>query len=163
MAPLGLKRGSVITAMLCGLLSGCARQPGQTVVPGPDWWATAAKLPLKGKAVQPVTADAVYTIYSRNLFLGATPDQRFLDRLLLVSGVFNGFNSRHPERTFLELRTHDDGAFTYAVLDARAQPLMATLVPGQTIKLLCRGAGAVGGSPMLLGCQPPPASLSQSK
>jgi hypothetical protein len=135
-------------------LTGCAAGPEERVVAVPRTLASPAAWPLTRldeAMALPVTADVLYTVYSRNLILGATPDQHFLDRTLMVTGIFNGTNRRTPGRTLLELRTHDDGAFVYAELGA--QPPPRTLVPGERVRLLCRCNGMVAGSPMLSQCR----------
>ena len=103
------------------------------------------------KDAKPVTANELYRVYSQGLIEGALPDQRFRFRLLHVTGIVNGTNRRLPGRVFLELRTPAESAFVYALL-AQDDPL-ATLTPGTPVKLLCHGAGAMAGSPLLKDCR----------
>jgi hypothetical protein len=101
---------------------------------------------------QTVSADTLYTVYSQHLIQGATPDQRFWNRLMHVSGDFNGINRSLPGKVYLELRTHDDGGFVYAEM-AAADPLTTSLpVVGTKLHLLCRCTGALAGSPILTEC-----------
>lgn len=155
MASLVIKVSALGAFLSCAL--GCAKTASETVVPLMARREVAASPPFSARevaAAQRVTADALYIIYSQNLFLGATPDQRFYDRPLLVSGVYNGVREGVTQRTYLELRTHDDEAFTYAELAPRASSLLATLAPGKRVSLLCRGNGVAAGSPLLRDCQP---------
>ncbi len=142
------------------LLSGCAHTtppdaakimtvpagPASPVDPAPDSYALAH--------AEVVTADKLYTVYSQNLIEGANPDQRYRERLLLLSGSFAGINRGLPGRTYVELATHDPDAFVYAELTPEAQPLLATLTPGQSLRLTCVGAGMMAGSPRVRSCRP---------
>ena len=96
-----------------------------------------------------VTADKLYRIYSQDLMEGATPDQRFKNWLVHVTGVSNGINRRLPGKTYLELRTSDDSAFVYVLLAPDDPLTAAALTPGTPLKLLCTGAGMMMGSPLL--------------
>ncbi|NYF78754.1 hypothetical protein [Granulicella arctica] len=105
------------------------------------------------KQAQIVSADMLYTVYSQHLIVGALPDQRFLGKLLHVTGVFNGVNRNLSGKTYLELRTHSDSAFAYAEMAAGDPLVVALPAAGTKLRLLCRGAGAVAGSPMLTECR----------
>lgn len=100
-----------------------------------------------------VTADEIYTVYNRELIIGSNANQKYRDRLLRVSGVFEGVNRNLPGRAYMELRTHDAGSFVYAALNAEAAPLLNTLVPGTSVELLCWGDDFVGGNPFLRDCR----------
>jgi hypothetical protein len=155
---LGLSRRCVLSLLAAVLVlgsAGCKATPTEKVIavaPPPqrvDPEPTATE-----RAVAPqTTADEIYTVYSQNLIEGANADQRYLNRLLWVAGVVNGVNRSLPGRPYLELRTHDDGAFTYAAMSVEAAPLLSALVLGTRVDLLCRGDGALGGDPFLRDCR----------
>jgi hypothetical protein len=151
-----LKRFLPIVAGFAFGLAGCATKPTETVInvliTTPRVVSPPPSVQQQAKA-QHVTSDQLYTIYSQHLIQGALPDQRFRGRLLHVTGIFEGVDRHRPGWTFLELATHDPGAFTYAILSPDAEDLLATLQPGTEVKLLCRGAGGVAGSPFVGECR----------
>jgi hypothetical protein len=148
-----LLQGMVAVVALAA--SGCKAPSRETVLavalrPQPP--AGALPTAAERAAAPHITADEIYTVYSQNLIQGANPNQRFRNRLLWVGGVFDGVNRGLPGRPYLELRTHDESAFTYATVRPEAESLLSTLRPGMRVELLCIGNGAVGGSPLLRDC-----------
>lgn len=149
----------LLPALLCPIIvvvSGCRPASRQTIVAVPVMVSQSLEPVPSADAVakaEHITADGLYTVYSQDLNNGANRDQRFLNRLIVVTGVFNGVNRSLRGRVYLELCTHADGAFTYAELSPDAAPLLSTLTPGDTMKLLCRGGGMAIGSPLLRDCR----------
>jgi hypothetical protein len=101
-----------------------------------------------------VSADEIYTRYSQDLHDNGNPDQRYINRWLVVTGAFNNVNRSLPPHVYLELRTHDPEGFVYAELSSGAGSLIPTLQPGMMVRLLCRGNGMTIGSPLLRACRP---------
>lgn len=152
----GIAMGIAVGVVAVGL-TGCANAPRAIVVSvaprrvdaeGPAPSATDIAIAKK------VSADELYTVYSQNLMLGANPDQRFLHRWLLVSGVFQDVSRSLVPQVYLELRTHDPEGFVYAALSSQASSLLTTLRPGMSVHLLCRGDGMMIGSPVVRECRP---------
>ncbi len=165
MAALDVRRGDRLGRSISMLLlvasatflvfNGCRAAPHETSVTVPALPAQAGE-PISAAAVakaEHITTDMLYRVYSLNLNSGANRDQRFLNRPIVVTGVFNGINRGLPGRVYLELRTHDDAAFTYAALGPGGAPLLRTLVPGETVTLVCLGDGMAIGSPRLRDCR----------
>ena len=135
---------------------GCAAISREIVIPVvPRAAALRGPAPSVADAAgaKAVSADEIYTVYSLNLNTGANPDQRFLNRWLVVTGVLNGISRSLPPHVYLELRTHDPEGFVYAELTPEAGRLPATLQPGMSVRLLCRGDGMMIGSPVLRECR----------
>jgi hypothetical protein len=147
----------VLLAASCGLIAGCTTAQRETVVhvrPLPERPEGPVVGSLDVAGAMSVTADELYRVYSQNLIILANPNQRFLNRRLLVSGVVNGVIPSARSHGYVELRTRDKDAFTYVELgkDGVAGPL-GGLQPGAAVKLLCVGDGMIAGSPLLRACR----------
>ncbi len=142
---------------MTGALFGCNDSPRERVVSIP---ARSASLQeptpsaLDTAVAKHVTADELYTIYSQDLTIGATPDQRFDTQLLIVTGIVNGVNRRLEPAVYLELRTHDKDSFVYAEFNPDLSYVPQTLLPGAEVHLLCRGDSMIGGNPIVRACRP---------
>ena len=138
-------------------LSGCRQAARETIVAVPQPGTRAVEPPASAAEImnaQHVSADTLYTVYSQNLDVGrGNRDQRFLNRLLMVTGVFEGVSRALPGRTYLELRTPDAGAFVYATVASEAAPLLSSVQVGEALRLLCWGDGMTIGSPLLRDCR----------
>jgi hypothetical protein len=146
----------VTMAAMTLAVAGCKTTRTETVIavyPRPQHPIEPVPTSAQVAAAPHVAADEIYTVYSQNLIIGANADQRFRDRLMWVAGVYNGVNRGLPGQSYLELRTHDDAAFAYAALNPEAEPAFSALTLGTSVELLCRGDGAVGGSPLLRDCR----------
>jgi len=136
-------------------MAGCAAKQRETVITVPVRVTHSERPPTAAqeKSAQLATADEMYTVYSQNLIQGANPNQRFLFQLLHVSGVFVGVSQTAPGHTYLELQTHDPGAFAYAELALDAEGTLSSFVAGRPVELYCRGNGSIAGSPLLRDCR----------
>ncbi len=152
----GRLRAVLVGLAVCGGAAGCRTGQDEVVVPVTPVHAMRQEPALTAEdeaGAKNVTADELYTVYSQDLIIGANPHQRFLNQVLRVRGVFNGVNRSLAPKVYLELRTHDREGFTYAALSPEAAPLLASLEPGVSVQLVCRGDGVIAGSPLLRNCR----------
>jgi hypothetical protein len=149
-------RGALVLLLMTALASaGCATQASEKVMgvaPRPQRVDPVPTTMERDFAPQ-VTADEMYVVYNRSLIIGANANQKYLNRLLRVNGVFEGVNRNLPGRTYLELKTHDEHSFVYAALSKDAKPLLSKLVPGEAVELLCWGDSGETGNPFLRDCR----------
>ncbi len=96
-----------------------------------------------------VTAGELWAAYSHD---AAAADRLYRDRAVAVSGIVRVAERDYEGNVVVRLGTGDAFDTVNATLATRNDPILATIIKGRPISLLCAGQGALMGAPRLSGC-----------
>jgi hypothetical protein len=96
-----------------------------------------------------INAPYLYAAYKDNEIAA---DQIYKGKILEVSGTVGRIRKDFADNAILELMTQNQFESVDAYLKADSVSFAATLSPGNSVTVLCRGAGLMIGSPMLKDC-----------
>jgi hypothetical protein len=97
-----------------------------------------------------VSAAQLYSVYKRNEVLA---DSQYKGKQLIVEGVVREIRKDMFDEAVIELMTANEFESVSANLDKGEEAKAAELSKGMAVTLLCEGAGATLGSPILRKCR----------
>lgn len=96
-----------------------------------------------------INAPYLYAAYKDNEIAA---DQIYKGKIVEVSGTVGRIRKDFADNAILELMTSNQFESVSAYLKDDSVSFAATLSPGNSVTVLCRGAGMIVGSPMLKDC-----------
>jgi len=141
---LGIVGGAVVgIAMLIMLVDGANRHGTSPRAALDGLFATTAAPAASVDAVE------LWRDYDANEFRA---DEKYRDRLLLVSGEVQSIDSGPTGEARVHLRGPNEHLPTRAILEASERRRAAQVSRGERVRLRCRGAGRLVGRPLLRDC-----------
>ena len=96
-----------------------------------------------------LTAAELWSAYTRD---PVAADRQYRQHSVQVTGTVRSVDRNFEGDMVIRLATPDPFDSVNATLATRNDPVLATLVKGRPVSLLCVGRGAMMGAPLLAGC-----------
>lgn len=124
------------------------RPPQEQFPDTPNFSEKAPEEPVDAPPIQ-INAPYLYAAYKDNEIAA---DQVYKGKIVEVTGTVGRIRKDFADNAILELMTSNQFESVDAYLKADSVSFAATLSPGNSVTVLCRGAGMIVGSPMLKDC-----------
>ena len=112
--------------------------------------AEPAKAPAAPKIDVKVTSEKLFTDYQAN---EVSADEVYKNKSLLVTGKVASVTKDFLDNIVVSLTTSNQFMSVMATVDDSEKAKAGKLAKGETVSVLCKGGGAIVGSPMLGDCK----------
>lgn len=151
LASIGLM-AAMFTFAILSAFGVSARSPVESSpvgAPGPSPAATPPAPRVAAGQTPELTAAELWSAYTRD---PVAADRQYRQHAVQVTGTVRSIDRNFEGDMVVRLATPDPFDSVNATMATRNDPMLATLVKGRPVSLLCVGHGAMIGAPVLTGC-----------
>ncbi len=125
-----------------------AADPAAAAPAVPAVQASRVSPPVATGQTPEITAAELWSAYTRD---AGAADRQYRQRSVQITGTVRSVDRNFEGDMVIRLATPDPFDSVNATLATRNDPVLATLVKGRAVSLLCVGRGAMMGAPLLGG------------